>query len=301
MNRAMAPAIQTFGLSKSYGPVLALDGLQLTVEQGDIFGFLGPNGAGKTTTIRLLLDFIRPSSGRAEVLGHDAQRESLAVRRRVGYVPGDVSLYESMTGEALLGLLNHLRGGDSLEHARRLADRLDLALHRRVGDYSSGMRQKLALVAALMPQPELLILDEPTKGLDPLVQQELYTILREEQTRGCTVFLSSHNLPEVEKVCNRVGIVRKGKLVAVEEVETIRHKKVRLLTLTFSRPVPREALVMEGVEIRSLDGDHAELAVLGHVPDILRRLVELPIEDLEFPEATLEDTFMQYYSEGVKR
>jgi ABC-2 type transport system ATP-binding protein len=297
----MAPAIQTFGLSKSYGPVLALDGLQLTVEQGDIFGFLGPNGAGKTTTIRLLLDFIRPSSGRAEILGHDTQTESLAVRRRVGYVPGDVSLYDSMTGEALLDLLNRLRGGDSLEQGRRLANRLDLALHRRIGDYSSGMRQKLALVAALMPQPELLVLDEPTKGLDPLVQQELYTILREEQKRGCTVFLSSHNLPEVEKVCNRVGIVRKGKLVAVEEVEAIKHKKVRMLTLTFSRPVAREDLVMEGVEIRSLDGNHAELAVLGHVPDILRRLAELPIEDFEFPEATLEDTFMKFYDEGVER
>ena len=297
----MTPAILTFGLTKSYGPVLALDGLRLTVEQGDIFGFLGPNGAGKTTTIRLLLDFIRPSSGRAEILGHDTQTESLAVRRRVGYVPGDVSLYNSMTGGALLELLNHLRDGHSLEQGRRLADRLDLALHRRIGDYSSGMRQKLALVAALMPQPELLVLDEPTKGLDPLVQQELYTILREERKRGCTVFLSSHNLPEVERVCNRVGIVREGKLVTVEEVEAIKHKKVRMLTLTFSRPVTREALVMEGVEIRSLDGDHAELAVLGHVPDILRRLVELPIEDLEFPEATLEDTFMQYYDEGVER
>jgi len=297
----MAPAIQTFGLTKSYGPVLALDGLQLTVEQGDIFGFLGPNGAGKTTTIRLLLDFIRPSSGRAEVLGHDAQRESLAVRRRVGYVPGDVSLYDSMTGEALLDLLNRLRGGDSLEQGRRLANRLDLALHRRIGDYSSGMRQKLALVAALMPQPEILVLDEPTKGLDPLVQQELYTILREERKRGCTVFLSSHNLPEVEKVCNRVGIVRKGKLVAVEEVEAIKHKKVRMLELTFSHPVAREDLVMEGVEIRSLDGNRAQLAVLGHVPDILRRLVELPIEDFEFPEATLEETFMKFYDEGVER
>jgi ABC-2 type transport system ATP-binding protein len=297
----MTPAILTFGLTKSYGPVLALDGLQLTVEQGDIFGFLGPNGAGKTTTIRLLLDFIRPSSGRAEILGHDTQTESLAVRRRVGYVPGDVSLYNSMTGEALLELLNHLRDGHSLEQGRRLADRLDLALHRRIGDYSSGMRQKLALVAALMPQPELLVLDEPTKGLDPLVQQELYAILREERKRGCTVFLSSHNLPEVERVCNRVGIVREGKLVAVEEVEAIKHKKVRMLTLTFSRPVAREALVMEGVEIRSLDGNQAELAVHGHVPDVLRRLVELPIEDLEFPEATLEDTFMKFYAEGVER
>jgi ABC-2 type transport system ATP-binding protein len=297
----MTPAILTFGLTKSYGPVLALDGLQLTVEQGDIFGFLGPNGAGKTTTIRLLLDFIRPSSGRAEILGHDTQRESLAVRRRVGYLAGDVSLYESMTGEGLLGLLDDLRGGGCLQRARQLADRLDLALHRKIGEHSSGMRQKLALVAALMPQPELLVLDEPTKGLDPLVQQELYTILREEQKRGCTVFLSSHNLPEVEKVCNRVGIVRAGKLAAVEDVDTIRHKKVRILTLTFSQPVAREALVMEGVDIRSLDGNRAELAVLGHVPEILRRLVELPIEDLEFPEATLEDTFMKFYDEGVQQ
>jgi ABC-2 type transport system ATP-binding protein len=297
----MAPAIQTFGLSKSYGPVLALDGLQLTVEQGDIFGFLGPNGAGKTTTIRLLLDFIRPSGGRAEVLGHDTQTESLAVRRRVGYLAGDVSLYESMTGEGLLKMLDDLRGGGCLEYSRNLADRLDLALHRRIGEHSSGMRQKLALVAALMPQPELLILDEPTKGLDPLVQQELYAILNEERERGCTVFLSSHNLAEVERVCNHVGIVREGKLAAVEDVDAIKHKKVRILTLTFSRPVPRDALQMEGVEIRSLDGNHAELAVLGHVPDILRRLVELPIEDLEFPEATLEETFMKYYDEGVER
>jgi ABC-2 type transport system ATP-binding protein len=297
----MPAAIQTFGLTKSYGPVLALDSLSLTVEQGEIFGFLGPNGAGKTTTIRLLLDFIRPSNGRAEVLGHDTQTESLAVRRRVGYVPGDVSLYDSMTGEALLDLLNHLRDGHSLEEGRRLADRLDLNLQRKIGGYSSGMRQKLALVAALMSQPELLILDEPTKGLDPLVQQELYTILREQQKQRCTVFLSSHNLPEVEKVCSRVGIVRKGKLVAIEEVEAIKHKKVRMLDITFSRPVTREALTMEGVEIRRLDGNHAQLAVLGHVPNILRRLVALPIEDLEFPEATLEDTFMQYYGEGVER
>ena len=295
------PAIQTFGLTKYYGPVLALDGLHLTVDRGDIFGFLGPNGAGKTTTIRLLLDFIRPSSGRADVLGHDAQSDSLAVRRRVGYLSGDVSLYESMTGEGLLTLLDDLRGGTYLAHGRGLAGRLELDLGRRIGDYSSGMKQKLALVAALMPQPELLMLDEPTKGLDPLVQQEVYAILNEERERGCTVFLSSHNLPEVERVCNRVGIVREGRLAAVEDVATIRRKKVRMLTLTFSRPVAREALSMEGVEVRSLDGNRAELAVLGHVPDILRRLTELPLEDFVFPEATLEDTFMKFYDEEGAR
>ncbi|GAF80638.1 unnamed protein product, partial [marine sediment metagenome] len=163
--------------------------------------------------------------------------------------------------------------------------------------YSSGMKQKLAFIAALMPRAELLILDEPTKGLDPLVQLEVYAILKEEHERGCTVFFSSHILPEVERVCNRVGIVREGRLVAVEDVESIRHKRVRMLTVTFSRPVPAAALRMEGVELRSLDDNRAHLAVHGHIPDLLRRLAELPVEDFVFPEAALEDTFMRFYSE----
>jgi ABC-2 type transport system ATP-binding protein len=294
----MTAAIQTYGLSKRYGQVLALDGLDLRVEQGEIFGYLGPNGAGKTTTIRLLLDFIRPTQGRAEVLGHDAQRDSLSVRRRIGYLPGDVALYESLTGERLLDLLDRLRGASNLPHGRALGDRLDIDLRRKIGGYSSGMRQKLAVIAALMPQAELLILDEPTKGLDPLVQQEVYAILREQQEQGRTVFLSSHNLPEVERVCSRVGILREGKLVAVEEVETIRHKKVRVLEVTFSRPVPREALLIEGTELRSINGNRAEIEVSGHVREVLRRLAELPVEDIVFPEATLEETFMKFYGEG---
>ena len=175
------------------------------------------------------------------------------------------------------------------------ADRLDLDLGRRISEYSSGMKQKLAVIAALMHQPRLLILDEPTKGLDPLVQQEVYAVLREERERGCTVFFSSHRLPEVERVCSRVGILREGRLVATEDMEAIRHKKVRILTLTFSRPVPRDALRMEGVEIRSADGSQAELAVYGRVPDILRRLADLPVEDFVFPEANLEDTFLKFY------
>jgi ABC-2 type transport system ATP-binding protein len=297
----MTSAIRTYGLSKRYGQVTALDGLDLTVQQGEIFGYLGPNGAGKTTTIRLLLDFIRPTRGRAEVLGHDAQRESLSVRRRIGYLAGDVALYASMTGESLLELLDRLRGASNLSHGRELADRLEIDLRRNVGDYSSGMRQKLGLVAALMPQAELLILDEPTKGLDPLVQQEVYAILREQQAQGRTVFLSSHNLPEVERICNRVAILREGKLVAVEEVETIRHKKVRVLEVTFSQPVGRERLLIEGTQLRSIDGNRAELEVSGHVREVLRRLAELPVDDLVFPEATLEETFMKFYGEGVEQ
>ena len=291
------PVIQTFGLSKHYGPVQALDDLSLTVHSGDIFGFLGPNGAGKTTTIRLLLDLIRPTRGRAEALGLDTRRDSLAIRRRTGYLAGDVALYQQMTGRSLLSLLDDLRGGGLLPRGYELAERLDLDLSPRISSYSSGMKQKLAFIAALMPRAELLILDEPTKGLDPLVQLEVYTILKEEHERGCTVFFSSHILPEVERVCNRVGIVREGRLVAVEDVESIRHKRVRLLTVTFSRPVSAAALRMEGVELRSLDGNQAELAVHGHVRDLLRRLAELPVEDFVFPEAALEDTFMRFYSE----
>ncbi|MGB6837668.1 MAG: ABC transporter ATP-binding protein [Dehalococcoidia bacterium] len=291
------PVIQTFGLSKHYGSIQALDDLNLTVHSGDIFGFLGPNGAGKTTTIRLLLDLIHPTRGRAEALGLDTRRDSLAIRRRTGYLAGDVALYQQMTGRGLLSLLDDLRGGGLLPRGYELAERLDLDLSPRISSYSSGMKQKLAFIAALMPRAELLILDEPTKGLDPLVQLEVYAILKEEHERGCTVFFSSHILPEVERVCNRVGIVREGRLVAVEDVESIRHKRVRLLTVTFSRPVPAAALRMEGVELRSLDGNRAHLAVHGHVPDLLRRLAELPVEDFVFPEAALEDTFMRFYSE----
>jgi len=295
-------AIQALDLSKRYGSVQALDGLNLTVDQGQIFGFLGPNGAGKTTTMRLLLDLIRPSRGRAEVLGLDSRRDSLAIRRRVGYLPGDVALYRPLTGLGLLATLDDLRGGGNLSRGRDLAERLDLNLSRRIGEYSTGMVQKLGAIIALMSRPDLLILDEPTKGLDPLVQVEVYNILSEERERGCTVFVSSHILTEVERLCDRVGILRQGRLVAVEDVQAIRHKRVRILTVSFSQPVSPAALAIDGIEVRRMDGREATLAVRGHVPDLLRRLAELPVDDFAFPEATLEDTFMEFYGgEGQGR
>lgn len=201
-------AILTEDLTKRYGKHQALDGLDLVVRRGEVFGFLGPNGAGKTTTIRLLLDLIRPTAGRVEVLGMDPRRQGREVRRRVGYLPGKLALYDRLTGREVLTYLGHLRDGVDWAHADSLARRLDLDLNRPIGALSRGNKQKVGLVQALMHRPELLILDEPTGGLDPLVQREFHRLVREASGEGRTVFLSSHVLGEVERVADRVGIIR---------------------------------------------------------------------------------------------
>jgi len=291
-------AIRTYGLTKYYGSVRGIEDLDLEVREGEVFGFLGPNGAGKTTTLRLLLGLLRPTRGRAEVLGLDCQRDSYPLRHRLGYIPGEVSLYGEMSGGELLHLLGRLHPGDHSRRCRELAERLELDLGRKIRHYSMGMRQKLGILQALMHDPELLILDEPTLGLDPLMQQEFYRLLAEERARGRTVFLSSHLLPEVERVCDRVGIVREGRLVAVEAVADLKRKKVRHMEVTLSRePRPGE-LDLDGVEVLHREGRHLRLAVSGHIGELVGRLAGLGVEDLVFPEATLEDTFMKYYGEG---
>jgi ABC-2 type transport system ATP-binding protein len=289
-------AIKTYGLTKYYGRVRGIEDLNLEVEEGEVFGFLGPNGAGKTTTLRLLLGLLRPTRGRAEVFGMDCQRDSYHIRQHIGYVPGEVSLYGEMTGQELLDLVGHFHPHSPSGRARELAERLELDLSRKVRHYSKGMRQKLAIIQALAHRPRLLLLDEPTLGLDPLMQKEFYRLLAEERERGCTVFLSSHLLPEVERVCDRVGIVREGHLVAVEEVADLKRKKVRRMEVVLSRePRPGE-LALDGVEVLRQEGCYIELAVHGPVGQLISRLDELGIEDLVFPEASLEDTFMKFYS-----
>lgn len=289
--------IQTYRLTKYYGKVRGIENLDLEVKRGEIFGFLGPNGAGKTTTIRLLVDLIRPTRGRAEIFGLDVRTHSLEIRRRLGNLPGDVSLYENLSGEeflALIGSLHHNRDGKRKDE---LTERLDIDLSRKIHTYSKGMKQKVAIIQALMNDPELLILDEPTSGLDPLVQRDLYNLLKEEKGKGKTVLLSSHILPEVERVCDRVGLLRDGLLVAVENIDDLKTKRVRKLELTLREEVPVEKLNIPGTELLHYQEQRAELVVHGHAGEFMSRLAELPLEDIVFPEATLEDTFMKFYGE----
>ena len=289
--------IQTQGLTKYYGKIRGIQDLDLEIVKGEIFGFLGPNGAGKTTTIRLLLDLIQPTRGQAEVFGLDSHRNSLEIRRRVGYIPGDVVLYDGMTGSEYLALMGSFHKGHNGRRLKELQERLELDLSRQTRAYSKGMKQKLAIIQAFMNDPELLILDEPTLGLDPLMQHLFYDLLLNEKKRGKTVFLSSHIIPEVERVCDRVGIVRNGHLAAVEQVADLKLKKVRRMELHLSRELPPEEIRLEGVEILGIKGKQIELRVSGNIPRLLEQLCQLPIEDMAFPEASLEDTFMEFYGE----
>ena len=286
--------IETQNLTKHYGRATGVSSVTLSVRGGEIFGFLGPNGAGKTTTIRLLLDLLHPEKGNATIFGLDSHVSSADIRRRLGYIPGEVVLYDGMTGIEYLSLMSSFRSGGDRRLAE-LRDRLDLDLKKKTRAYSKGMKQKLAIIQAFMHDPELLILDEPTLGLDPLVQHEFYELLLEEKARGKTVFLSSHILTEVERVCDRVGIVRSGELVDLETVSGLKLKKVRRMHIIFSRDVPMEELQFDGAEVIKLRGRELELQVRGGTAALLKRLCSLPVEDLSFPEASLEDTFMQYY------
>jgi len=289
--------IKTYGLTKYYGKICGIQDLDLEVEKGEIFGFLGSNGAGKTTTIRLLLDLIRPTRGHAEIFGLDSYRNSLEIRQRLGYVPGDVVLYDGMKGGEFLTLMSSLHQGHNSRRLEELRERLELDLSRQTRAYSKGMKQKLAIIQAFINDPELLVLDEPTLGLDPLMQRQFYDLLLEEKANGKTVFLSSHILTEVERVCDRVGILHNGRLVAIERVADLKLKKVRRMELFLTRPLPPEEIKLEGVEILNVNDKQIELKVSGNVPRLLEQLCQLPIEDLAFPEATLEDTFMEFYGE----
>src|SRR5712691_12828163 len=235
------PAIVIDNLQKSYGSVQAVKGISMSVEHGEIFGFLGPNGAGKTTTIRCMLDVIRPTGGTIQVLGFDAQRDTHALHQRIGYLPGDVRLPGQMTGRQVINYFSRLQGREPVL-LKDLVARFDVEMKRPLKGYSKGMRQKIGIVLAFMCDPQVLILDEPTSGLDPLLQKVFNEFLLEEQARGRTIFMSSHIMSDVEKVCQRVAVIRKGELVTVEEVETLREKAGQRVTVEFGDPVTEEEL-----------------------------------------------------------
>ncbi len=291
--------INTTKLTKYYGAQLGIEEVNLAVNRGEVFGYLGPNGAGKTTTIRTLLDFIRPSGGSAAIFGLDARQSSVAIHRRIGYLNGELSLYDDMTGEDLLRYLGNLRGGLDWQYVKDLAARFQCDLPRRIQGLSLGNKQKLGLLQAFMHKPELLILDEPTNGLDPLMQHEFYNLLTETKKEGRTIFLSSHILPEVEKVCDRVGIIRQGKLITVETIESLKSHAIRQLEIHFAAPVPKEKFInIPGVRDIVVEGNLLTCTVVGSLDALVKAAARFDVFNIISREPSLEDIFMTYYSEG---
>lgn len=294
-----SPTIEIQRLTKYYGKARGIIDLDLQVEAGQIFGFLGPNGAGKTTTIRTLLDFIRPTRGTAHIFGLDTHRDSLAIRKRVGYLPGELALYPNLTGQQILEYSAQLRGGVPQGEIARLAQRLDIDLRRPVRTYSHGSRQKIGLLQAMMHKPELLILDEPTTGLDPLMQQALYELLEEVRRDGRTVFFSSHILPEVERLCDRVAILREGRLVAVETVADLKRKAVRRIDLVFDGLVAAEPFqTIPGVLEARAAGSTLHVAVKGNLDALIKAAAQHTVVNVVTYEPSLEEIFLAFYREG---
>jgi ABC-2 type transport system ATP-binding protein len=291
--------IDTAKLTKYYGKQLGIEDVDLEVKRGEVFGYLGPNGAGKTTTIRTLLDFIRPTRGSATVFGLDIRQSSVDIHRRVGYLNGELALYNNMTGEDLLKYLGNLRGGLDWKYVRELAARFQCDLPRRIQGLSLGNKQKLGLLQAFMHKPELLILDEPTNGLDPLMQHEFYDLLTETKKEGRTIFLSSHILPEVEKVCDRVGIIRQGKLVTVETIETLKSHSVRQLEIHFARAIPKEKFSnVSGIRDILVQDKLLTCNVVGSLDALVKAAAQFEVINIISHEPSLEDIFMTYYNEG---
>ncbi len=294
---ADAPAILVEGLTKAYGRVQALRGVDLTVAPGQLFGFLGPNGAGKTTTIRVLTGFIRADGGTARIFGLDAWRDSVEVKRRVGFVPAEAGVYGGLTGQEFLDYLGVLQGHRRPPMQRETAERLRLShadLGRKMKAYSQGMKRKVALVQAMQHQPDLLIMDEPTEGLDPLMQQAFFSLMREFQDKGGTVFMSSHVLSEVEELCDRVAIIRDGRLARAGLMEELRRGRSRTMWVEFRGPPP-DALRVPGVEVAAREGSWLRLTVSDDINPLLRELASHDLEDMVFERPSLEELFMDYY------
>lgn len=295
------PIIQTENLSKAYRKakgeaIYALKNLNLSVQPGEIFGYLGPNGAGKTTTIRLLLDIIRPTSGHGRIFGQDAQQHSVDLHRRIGFLPGELTLWKNYSGQQVVGYIGRIRGGVDAGYVKQLAARLELDLNLRVRSYSTGNKRKLGLMLALMNKPELLILDEPTSGLDPLMQQIFNELMLDVQKEGRTVFLSSHILSEVQAICDRVGILRGGELKAVERVSDLTHADFRWVEVRFKDSVLPNALAnVAGVsEITTIENG-LRLRLHGDFDPLMRALAPYYVKDVRMQEPSLEEIFLTFY------
>ena len=287
--------ISVSDLSKYYGSVPGVEKISFDVSRGEIFGFLGPNGAGKTSTIRLLLDLLRPSSGQIKIFGRQIDTHSQEIREKCGYLPGSFAAYGDITGAEFLSFAASMRRTKTKIQSS-LIDRFQLTqgdLAKKIKHLSLGMLQKIGIIQAFFHDPDLLILDEPTSGLDPLMQEEFYHLMRENQQDGKTIFFSSHNLPEVEKVCHRIAIIREGQLVALETLEGLKKKKLKRLRFSLNHAVPD--LELPGASLVEHKDLSYEFLVEGDMQMLLQRLSTLPIKDLTLPEADLEEVFMAYY------
>ncbi|MCH7971522.1 MAG: ABC transporter ATP-binding protein [Chloroflexi bacterium] len=293
----MTEAISTAGLTKFYGEHRGVIDVNLEIREGEVFGLLGPNGAGKTTCIRLFLDFIHPTSGSATILGLDSRADSVRIRQDTGYLPGEFVTYEKLTVLDLLTYFANLRGGN-LGRAKTLADRFDLDLSRKIGELSRGNRQKVGLVQAFMSDPRLLILDEPTSALDPLLQQEFHRLVLEEAAAGKTLFISSHMLSEVEIICDRVGIIREGSLVTVEEVSALRERALTRVEIEFNDPVsPADFEALEGVTDVVVSDHRLTCSVTGSVDSLIKAAARHTVNRIESAQPGLEEVFLAYYSD----
>ncbi|GAC1480593.1 MAG: ABC transporter ATP-binding protein [Candidatus Dormibacteria bacterium] len=287
-------------LTKSYGKERGVRNIDLTVERGEIFGFLGPNGAGKTTTIRVLIGLLRPTSGGARIFGRDCWSKPGRAHREIGFIPGDLRLYEQMGVMEFFRFMARLHGGVKKGRIEGLAERLELDIGRQIKHLSKGNRQKVGLVQALMHEAPLLILDEPSSGLDPLMELVFMQLIREERSAGRTIFLSSHNLSEVERVCDRVAIIRDGSLVAVEQVEALKANRVREMTVTFRQPIDSRAFESNGVVMLERSDRRIRISVRGDINPLIRTLARYEIQDLSFRDPSLEEVFLHYYQEAPR-
>lgn len=295
----MSNVIEVTNLSKNFGEIKAVDNISFAIEKGEIFGFLGPNGAGKTTTIRCLMDFIRPSSGNISIMGFDSQKDSARIKKQIGYLSGNVKLYNGWTGKEHFAFLESIRGKS--KNLKELIEKLDFNPRLKAGHLSSGNRQKLGLILALMHEPEVIIMDEPTVGLDPLLQNVIYEILEEFQKQGKTIFMSSHNLPEVERLCRRVGIIRAGKLVAVENISDLHAKKMHHIAIQYDGNFQKTDFKIPGVEVEEVLSDSIILAAKGDINPVIAKIAKQKITDIEITHATLEEVFLEFYKKEGKK
>jgi ABC-2 type transport system ATP-binding protein len=296
----MTPAIQTEQLTKFYGPHRGIVEVDLEVRAGEVFGFLGPNGAGKTTTIRILLDLIRPTSGRAFVFGIETSRDPMSIHRRIGYLPGEFTLYDRLTGQETIEYFANLRGGIDRAYSATLVERLGLDPSRRFREYSKGNKQKVGLICALQHRPELLILDEPTAGLDPLVQQTFNELLFEARVEGRTAFISSHIISEVERTSDRVAIIRDGRIVRLDTVEALREMAAHEVELRFGEPVdPAPFAAVPGVSNVAVEGRTLRMLVAGPIAPVVRLAAGGDLVDFVSREPSLEEVFLAEYGTGT--